>query len=628
MSCCRLLLLSLLTFASGVLHADTRALLQMVDYVGVDYPEAVADGEIVDEFEYREMVEFAARIRQGVDELPATDASTTLAENATALATAIERRAAPEEVAAITRTLRDLMMASYDLELVPRTRPELERARAVYASQCAACHGAAGHGDGQLAAGMEPAPTDFHDAARARERSLFGLYNTITLGVEGTPMPGFSHVTDAERWALAFLVGGFYAEPGADAAVLWEEIPLTLEQAVTATPAELAARIEGGEQLALLARHQPALLFPENSEALLAARDGIRAAVAHFDAGDAGAARDAAIRAYLEGFELAEAALAAVDRALMLEIETAMMDFRRLLGANADPAIVAAEAAHIEALLEQADLLLGGDTLSPGVAYASALVILLREGLEAILVIAAMAAFLSKTGRREGLPWLHAGWVLAVLAGAGTWVVSTHVLTISGATRELTEGFTALFAAGILFYVGFWMHSRASAEGWNRYIQQRLGAALGRGTLWSLALVAFLAVYREMFETILFYQALWTQVTSDAHDAVLGGAATAIALLALVTLAIFRFGMRLPLARFFAITAWLMIALAVIFAGKGVAALQEAGRLTVTPVNFPRIDLLGIHPSAEGLALQAVVLALAVWLMWRQARRRPNSAAA
>jgi high-affinity iron transporter len=292
-----------------------------------------------------------------------------------------------------------------------------------------------------------------------------------------------------------------------------------------------------------------------------------------------------------------------------------------LLDGKTDAATVTAAAQQLIAELDNADAALQGETLSPSVAFSSSLVILLREGLEAILVLAAMAAFLIKTERRDALRWLHAGWVLALAAGAGTWAVSNWVFTISGATREITEGITALIAAGILFYVGFWMHSRASAEKWSSYIKEQMNNALTTGALWSFAVVSFLAVYREIFETILFYQALWAQVDSGAHNAVIGGAGTAIVLLAVIMLLIYRFGMRLPLGQFFTFTAYLMIALAFIFAGKGVAAMQEAGRIPLTAVDFPRIELLGIYPNLQGLLLQAAVLVLAALLLFRQKRK-------
>lgn len=608
-----LLLLSLILPVHA--WADARSLLQLVDYVGVDYPEAVRDGEVVNPGEYAEMREFSQRIREGIQALPDGSA---LLPDAQALAEAIDQRQAPARISELTRALREQIMAGLDLALVPRQVPDLAAAASLYQQQCAACHGITGGGDGPaVSAAMEPAPTNFLDPQRARERSLFGLFNTITLGVDGTAMGAYPQLSDHQRWSLAFYVGGLYGVPE----VLGGSDALSPEQAVTLAPAELAALREDGEQAALQARHDPGPLFATRSAALEKARQGLAVSLQHYRAGRQNQAREAAVIAYLEGFELAEAPLANVAPELVRQVEHAMMDYRNLVSGGVPVAQVEAAHDHLQGLLADATEALDGEGLSAGVAFTSALAILLREGLEAILVVAAMAAFLTKTGRREGLPWLHAGWSLALLAGLGTWALSSWVIDISGAARELTEGVTALAAAAILFYVGFWMHSRARAEQWQAYIRDQLHGALEKRTLWTLALVSFLAVYREVFETVLFYQALSAQVTEQAHGAIYAGIAVAMILLALLTLAIQRFGMRLPLSRFFAITAWFLIALAVIFTGKGVAALQEAGKLPLDPVTFPTIDLLGVYPNVEGLAMQTAVLVLAVALMIWQKRQ-------
>lgn len=618
--CMSVLILVAASLVATSALAQPRIILQLVDYVGVDYPGAIHAGEIISEEEYAEMVEFSARIRDGLALLETSDAvALQLDQLAESLQQRIAAKEDPARIAALTEQLRNVIMENFELDLTPRLPPELAIGKALYQQNCTSCHGASGHGDGPTAASLEPVPTDFHNVERARERSLFGLYNTITLGVAGTSMVGFSQLSDAERWSLAFYVGGMFAQENAGAAAAWKRSPLTIDQAVTLAPAELVAK-EGGEMLALYVRHNPDSLFADQSP-LDVARQGIAKSVTLYRVGDIAASKRAAITAYLEGFELSEASLKNVNPELMHEIEAAMMAYRRLLDGKTPVQQVADQALSLKAQLDRADEVMAGDSLSPSVAFSSSLIILLREGLEAILVVAAMAAFLGKTGNAVGMRWLHAGWILALIAGAGTWAVSNWLFAISGATRELTEGFTALIAAAILFYVGFWMHSRANTDKWNEYIKTQMGSVVTSGRLWSFAIVSFLAVYREVFEVILFYQALWAQVDSTAHNAVLGGAVAAIVLLAVVTVLINRFGMRLPLSKFFTITAYLMIALAFVFAGKGVAALQEAGRIPMDPVNFPRIELLGIYPNLQGLLLQALVLALAIGLVLWQKRK-------
>ena len=142
--------------------------------------------------------------------------------------------------------------------------------------------------------------------------------------------------------------------------------------------------------------------------------------------------------------------------------------------------------------------------------------------------VIAMVAFLRKAGRTEAMPYVHGGWVGALLAGAATWMAATWLVEISGASRELTEGFAALFAAAVLVSVGIWMHGKAQAEEWRRYIATKMQGALSRGSAWFLFGLAFIVVYREVFETILFYAALWT---ADNGGTIAAGALTAVVVL-------------------------------------------------------------------------------------------------
>jgi high-affinity iron transporter len=190
--------------------------------------------------------------------------------------------------------------------------------------------------------------------------------------------------------------------------------------------------------------------------------------------------------------------------------------------------------------------------------------------------------------------------------------VARYAISISGASREMTEGFTALLAAAMLLYVGYWLHNKSNTKAWQRFIREKVDAALGRRTLWTLAGISFLAVYRELFEIILFYETLLSQAGPTGQHAVLGGIGAALVLLALIGGAILRFSVRLPIGPFFAVTAGLLALMAVVFAGNGVAALQEAGVLRATMVHFISVPLLGIHPTVQSLIAQSIALALVV----------------
>jgi high-affinity iron transporter len=250
------------------------------------------------------------------------------------------------------------------------------------------------------------------------------------------------------------------------------------------------------------------------------------------------------------------------------------------------------------------------------------LLVLLREGVEAILLVAVMVAVVRKTGRHDAMRYLHAGWIAALVAGLATWFVAGKLIEATEARRELTEGVAALLAASMLLYVGFWLHKRSHLQAWEAFIRDRVTAALGRQTSWAIAGVAFLAIYRELLEIVLLYQALWVRSGGDGQRALLAGVATAAVLLALLAWLVVRYSERLPVARFHAVASTLLVAMALVFVGDGIAALQEAGVVPLTAVRFVTVEPLGIHPTAQGLAAQALVAALIAVALVMNRRRR------
>lgn len=594
-----------------------QTVVHLLDYVGVDYPEFVKDGKVVDQGEYDEQREFAAQSIALLEQLPANPEKAALIAKARQLAQRVDAKAPGAEVSALAAAVRADVIRVYKLAVAPRQAPDLQRAATLFAQNCAACHGAQGRGDGPLAKGMDPAPSNFHEEERMKQRSVYGLYNTIVLGVKGTPMRGFTELADADRWGLAFHVASLRASPPllAQGEAAWKAGQGktdfgSLKALVSRAPGETGAG-DADAVRAYLTAHPEALQAAAPAP-LDFTRARLAEAVAAYRSGNKEAARQLAITAYLEGFELIESSLDNVDAPLRTETEREMMALRAAIGEGRDVAAIEAQVKKIDALLDRADERLGAGNLTPAAAFVSSLLILLREGLEAILVLAAIAAFVRKTGRADAMPYVHAGWIAAVALGAVTWFVATYLIGISGANRELTEGVTALVAAVMLLYVGYWLHGKSYAQAWSAFVREQVTAALGKGTLWAMAGLSFLAVYRELFEIVLFYQALWVQVGPDGQSAVLGGIAVAAVLLAVIGFAILKFSVRLPIGPFFSVMSALLALMAVVFAGHGIAALQEAGAVDATQVNFFILPLLGIYPTAQGLATQFVVVALIV----------------
>lgn len=598
---------------------------RLLDYLAVDYPGAVKDGRIVSASEYAEMKEFSGSVRDRIASLPATASKPQLIDGTNQLVGAIARKANPEEVAQRAHRLAGQLLAAYPTPLAPSTPPDLVRGAQLYAEQCAGCHGVSGRGDGPNAKMLEPKPVAFTDGARARQRSVFGLYQVIGQGLDGTAMASFAQLSPVDRWALAFYVGRFAFDDQAATAgqQLWGSQPalharLPNAQALAQTrPAALAAEIgerQATEVTAYLRRH-PEAVFPQGAGALDIARTKLAESLAAYEAGRSGEATELALAAYLDGFEPVEPALTARDQALMTRIETAMGGLRASIGRRASKVEVAGEISRLDALLDAAGRALAPEQSNPASSFVGALTILLREGLEALLIVVAMIAFLRKAEQSKALPYVHAGWISALAAGGLTWAAATYLIAISGASRELTEGFGSILAAVVLISVGVWMHGKGQANAWQTYIRDRLSAALSKRSRWFLFLLAFVVVYREVFETILFYAAMWSQGTQLA---ILAGAAAAILGLAVIAWAMLSYSQRLPVGKFFSYSAVLIAILSVVLTGKGVSALQEAGLVDIHPLAaVPRIELLGVFPTIEGLSAQilaALAISAGFWL--------------
>lgn len=612
--------------------SGAASIIHLLDYVGVDYGGAVQDGKIKSADEYKEMREFAERALGLMQSLPDKPVRAALIAQARKFSALVEERAAPRSVAQASSDLRRALVAAYDVQVAPRRAPDAARGTALYAERCTSCHGDTGLGDGPAAKGLTPPPSNFHDRERMTQRSVYGLYNTITLGVADTAMVSFGNLKEDERWALAFHAASLGASPDAlrQGEAIWKSDE-SLRKAfpdyrnlVTLSAEEVKAlHGENGVAVQAYLLAHPDVLDAGKPSPIAFARQRAAEALAAYEKGDRTAAAQLAVSAYLDGFEIAESGLDNVDHDLRMDIEREMMALRKVIADGATRDAVRSQVARVDNLLSVANDKLSGDGLSPTAAFVSALVILLREGLEAILLLAAIIAFVTRTGRRDALPWVHAGWIGALALGAVTWLAATYFISISGANRELTEGVTALVACAMLLYVGYWLHGKSQAQAWSHFLRDQVNSALERRTLRTMAAVSFIAVYREIFEVVLFYEALWVQAGDAGHGAVGGGIATAAVLLAITGWAIFRYSVRLPIGPFFTAMSMLLALMAVAFAGQGIKALQEAGLVDTHPVSFFTLPLLGIHPTAQTLGAQLLTVALVALGYW--AMNRPHN---
>ena len=277
-------------------------------------------------------------------------------------------------------------------------------------------------------------------------------------------------------------------------------------------------------------------------------------------------------------------------------------------------------------------------TSSAGQAF----LILIREGLEALLVVAAVVAYLVKSGNQRFTKWIYLG-VLAGLAGSGLIaVLFTFLFGGSGPVQEISEGVCALIAMLMLLWTSNWMLNKSSVEAWNRYIRTKTESAVadaqnkvaadegvGLGMVVSLAMLSFLAVFREGAETVIFYESIYS-MSRDAQGMWIGGIAAGVVLL--VIFLVLRFtSVKIPIGPFFLVTSILMAVLVVIFAGGGIHALIEGDLIDGHYLSsVPTNDWIGLYPYVECLAAQAIaaiaVLALfAVGFARKRKLRTPDN---
>lgn len=610
---------------------DVQTAWRLLDYMAVDYGGAVANGRIKSTSEYAEMTEFAASVSSRLHDLPAKPERQALLQGAANLQVVIASKGAPEQVAKLAHGLAADLLNAYPVPLAPDKVPDLASGYALFKQTCSACHGVTGDGHGPDAAKLSTPPIVFTDAVRARQRSVFALYQVVTQGIDGTAMQSFANLPNDQRWAVAFRAGSFaFTDAQArEGERLWKSDPSLhqripdLKTLVALTPAALAASIGEARADAVLAylRRHPEQAVQAAPGSLTVVRAKLAQSVAAARNGDMRAAKELALSAYLDGFEPIEPTLTARDATLMGRIEGAMGEYRAAIDRGASPDDLAVKVTVLGGLFDDAEAALAPDAATQASTFLGAFTILLREGVEALLIVVAMIAFLRKAERGEALRYVHGGWVGALVAGALTWAVATYAIGISGASRELTEGFGSLFAAVVLLSVGIWMHGKAQADQWQRYIREKMSRALSGGSGWFLFGLAFVVVYREVFETILFYAALSAQ---GNNAMLLAGAGSAIGVLGVIAWAMLRYSRTLPIAQFFRYSSWLMAGLTVVLAGKGVSALQEAGIIDIAPLaDVPRLSMLGLFPTWQSVLAQLLmVIAIAIGFAWNR-RKEP-----
>jgi high-affinity iron transporter len=576
---------------------DWHRVVALLEYLQGDYGLAVERQDADELEEQRGLADEVVQQLQGFGE----DGTPYLA-HAQALKAAIARG---DDAAAVTQACAELvaqLVREQHLVRAPRRTPNLAWGAESFQKACAACHGADGRADTEMSRTLSPAPASFHDAERMASMTPYKAFNTLAFGVPGTAMPAFPQLSADERWALAFHLFTLRQPP-----CTHRPPAATLELLATSTDGELARRF-GADEVACLRRVLPQ---PDESPLVLAQR-GLDEALRHSSQGAHDAARQAVVDAYLMGLEPVEPLLRARDPGLVAKLEAAFTRARLAAqrGEGLEAEVRAAQALLAEAQGPHA----AGDFWS---VFIAALLILLREGFEAVVVVGALLAVLKKLGATAHARVVHAGWASALVVGAVAFA-SGHAL-LAGANREWLESVVALAAVGMLLYAALWVNTHAQVSQSMGSLRARMLNAVGRRSALGLFVIAFTAVGRESLETALFLEGLAT----DSVRGAVWGALAGLGALFLLVAVIRRVGFVLPMKTLFSASTVLLLATAVVLLGKGLHGLQELGVLGLLPVRFVTIDVLGVFPDAVSL-LPQLALAAVLAGAWAWRRFRPS----
>lgn len=328
-------------------------------------------------------------------------------------------------------------------------------------------------------------------------------------------------------------------------------------------------------------------------------------------------AHTSARTAYLDSYEYVEIPLRAIDPDFTLEVEYQFADLRNLIKSQAPYEEVESVAIAIKRNLDESErVVTGTGTIAPTIAFTSSFAVIFREGIEAILILGAIVTYLEASRNQRFVRYVYYGIIAAIGATAVTWLVASYIIEISGANRELIEAIAALSATAVLFYVSFWVLNKIEHKKWMEFVKAKVWQATTTGSVMVFVMLSFFTVYREGFETVLFYQAMFGLAKYMELYVGLGFVA-GIGSMLVMWFVLRKLGRRLPLRALFGLTMGVGAYLSIAFLGNGIRELQVLEILPHTSLigTVPRLDInmatmTGIYPTLETIVGQFILLGI------------------
>jgi high-affinity iron transporter len=323
--------------------------------------------------------------------------------------------------------------------------------------------------------------------------------------------------------------------------------------------------------------------------------------------------------AYLDSYESVEIPLRPIDPDFTLEMEIKFAELRNLIQAHAPYEQVESKVVEIRRGLDESERLVSGTgILAPTIAFSTSFSIIFREGLESALIIGAILTYLEASRNNRFNKHVYYGIVIAIGATAVTWFIAEFIIDISGASRELIEAIAGVSAVAVLFWVSFWVLNKIETKRWIEFVKAKVWKATTTGSIVVFVLLSFFTVYREGFETVLFYQAMLS-FAKYMEWYVVAGLVIGLAVIVATAIVVRKLGRRLPLKVLFALTMGIGAYMSIAFMGNAIREFQELGYISTTHLigTVPRLDInlaamTGIHPTVETIVAQIILLAVYV----------------
>jgi len=623
------ILIVLLIICSATAYAsnkENQLAVHLLSYLAQDYGEAVQNGKIVSKEEFQEQLDFSNEVLRISKDNKYNE---TLNASIINLQKSILSKDKVESVSSQANNIKSNILKGFNLLTYPESKIDLTRAAKIYKRDCMSCHGQNGLGDGEDGVGLEPSPTNFHDLERMRNVSPYGAYNTITLGVNETGMAPQEHLTKKDRWSLAYYVSSFRFQK-----IQKKTGPnVGIKEGSSLSDNELQEKFDINEDdlLGMMATIRDVNSDPPSNKNgqveihLKKAIKDLKMSFEQFKLGNIKESRNLSLSAYLQGVEPVEGILKSQNKDLVIALEISLAKYRGLLQSKISTK-------EVESVLNPIISKLQGiisTSLYKKTESASFLMsfgVVLREAFEAGLILFLLLSLTRKSNATVFNKHIHSGWILSLVIGFGAYAILGHYFNITGKVAESLEGYTALIASALLFYVGYWMHKNTDIQKLKDKFVNAVDNSLGNGKGMTLFFIAFTASFREIFETILFLKILILDGYQQIY--VGAGAASAVLLTFLVVTIAIRYSIKLNLKYLFKVSTLLILTLSTIFLGKGIGALQKTGAFVQTSLDMFSLPSIGFNSTLEVLIAQTSMVIMIMLFVFINSRRKLSKSVA